>query len=198
MSSNQKHLKSPRISPRATARTPPRNSPIFLNEDSLPKFIAENLLEVFKSNPNGTVSPNDRNRARNILKTTNIKTLERLFDLAYLDYYKERLRPLNNKVEGVKESFNIAKLKMKIQKVEPTLLVNIKEEEKRLETILVSITEILMTTITEKYIQTLPYDAMVRQKNITDKEKEIENLLKEATNLIVSINKMIRAKYIQR
>jgi hypothetical protein len=197
MSSNQKHLKSPRISPRATS---PRNSPILSldEDDSLPKFIAENLLEVFKSNPNGTVSPNDRNRTRNILKKIDIKTLERLFDLAYLDYYKERLRPLNIKVENVKVLFDIAKINMKIQNVDPTLLVKIKEEKKRLETILVSIKEILMTTITKKYIQTLPYDAMVRQKNITEKVEEIENLLKEANKLIVSIDKMIKSHYIRR
>jgi hypothetical protein len=231
MASNQNHVnpitvkRLLRISPSEMSRTSPRTPPILrLDEDSLrkifdkyyemvdkPKFIADRLLEVFKSNPNGTVSPNERKMARNILETTDIKTLdkimliienvkprndnvvfslkERVFDLASFDYYKERLKTLKIKVEKVEAPFNIAKLSMRIQRVNVDI-----ESERTLETIFKTIKEILMkTTITEKYIQTLPYDAMVRQKiieeNINEKEKKIDELLVNAKTLIDLITK---------
>jgi hypothetical protein len=78
---------------------------------------------------------------------------------------------------------------MRIQRVNVDI-----ESERTLETIFKTIKEILMkTTITEKYIQTLPYDGMVRQKiiekNINEKEKEIEELLVNAKTLIDLITK---------
>ena len=216
-------------SPRATSRTSPRTPPILrLDEDSLrkvfekysemvdkPKFIAEKLLEAFKSNPDDTISPRERKMARNILETTDLDTLykiwhivetveprnekvvyslnERRLHLLLLKHHNDTLENLNYKVENVKAVFNILKMRIKLKKINT---LEIKERVEEIDTILETIKETLMNAkITEKYIKTLPYNMCERQrimeKNIKEKEKEVEELLDIANNLINFINKTL-------
>jgi hypothetical protein len=239
MSSKQKHVnpitvkRLLRISPRATSRTSPRTPPILrLDEDSLrkvfekysemvdkPKNIADELLQVFKSNPNDKISPIERNRARNILETTDLDTLykiwrivetveprnakvvyslkEREIDLLLLKHHNDTLEKLNYKVENVKAVFNILKMRIKFKKINT---LEIKERVEEIDTILETIKETLMNAkITEKYIKALPDNIYKRQifmeKNIKEKEEEIEKLLDRAMSLINIINKRITLLY---
>jgi hypothetical protein len=218
-------------SPRATSRTSPRTPPILrLDEDSLrkvfekysemvdkPKFIAEKLLEAFKSNPDDTISPRERKMARNILETTDLDTLykiwhivetveprnekvvyslnERRLHLLLLKHHNDTLENLNYKVENVKAVFNILKMRIKLKKINT---LEIKERVEEIDTILETIKENLMNAkITEEYIN-LPnnIDESLRkmEQNIKEKEKEFEKLLDEAMNLISLINKIINYK----
>uniref|UniRef100_A0A6C0LP92 Uncharacterized protein n=1 Tax=viral metagenome TaxID=1070528 RepID=A0A6C0LP92_9ZZZZ len=235
MASNQTHVnpitvkRLLRISPRATTRTSPRTPPILrLDEDSLrkvfekysemvdkPKIIADKLLQVFKSNPYDTISPIERKRARNILETTDLDTLykiwsivetveprnanvvyslkEREIFLLLLKNHNDTLETLNDKVENVKAKFKSDKKMLKFEDEEIT------DRVKRVDTILEKINNNLMNTkITEKYIKTLPDNISesqrIMEKNIKEKVKEIEKLLDEAMNLISLINQIIKYK----
>jgi hypothetical protein len=243
MASNQNHVNpitvkrllriSPRattiISPRATSRTSPRTPPILrLDEDSLrkvfekysemvdkPKFIADRLHQIFKSNPDDTISPRERKMARNILETIDLDTLYKIWrivetveprnakvvfslkegkiHLLLLKHHNDTLEKLNYKVENVKAVFNILNMRINFKKINT---LEIKEKVEEIDTILETIKETLMKAkITEKYIKTLPDNMCERQrimeKNIKEKEKEVEELLDRAMNLINFINNFI-------
>jgi hypothetical protein len=238
MASNQKHVnpitvkRLLRISPRATTRTSPRTPPILrLDEDSLRKVfekysemvdkqIAQKLREVFKSkNPYDTILPNQRKMARNILETTDLDTLykiwsivekveprnanvvyslkEREIYLLMLKHHNETLEKLNYKLKDVKAIFNILNLRINFKEIDT---LEIKERVERVDTILKKIKETLMNAkITKKYIKALPdniYDRQIfMEKNIKEKEEEIEELLDRAMKLINIINKMIELLY---
>jgi len=243
MTSNQKHVNPKtvkrllRISPRATSRTSPRTPPILrLDEDSLrkvfekysemvdkPKIIADSLHDVFNSNPNNTISQDERKNARNILETTDIDTLNKIMlivrtkkpinaNVVYslkereilllmlkhhndtLEKLNDRLEKLNDRLENVKANFNINILNQRIKNT-----LDIKERVERVDTILKTIKDNLMDAkITEKNIKTLPDKTIceiqrIMEKKIQEEKNKIEKLLDKAMDLISLINKIINS-----